>query len=226
MIKHKIMMAGLFLLLTGCQYVGINTSLTAMPDNACLQGRENITVILCHGRGQYPDWMVVNPLRKAINQQLGYHTLSIQMPVAEISWREYLKLFKDAHQRIRLSIAALKQQGVKIYLMGHSMGSRMATSFLAKNPDAGIAGFIGVGIRGHGEGDLDSNENLRSVDIPVLDVFGDASVRDVRHARECEKYIAENYQQIVIPGGDHQFNDAAAEKLMVDAVLFWLINQG
>ena len=43
-----------------------------------------------------------------------------------------------------------KKKVERIYLMGHSMGSRMTTSYLATNPTAPIAGFIGVGIRNGG----------------------------------------------------------------------------
>ena len=45
-------------------------------------GKESkVGVILAHGQGLDPDSQVVGPLRKSINQELGFHTLSLQMPV-------------------------------------------------------------------------------------------------------------------------------------------------
>jgi len=53
----------------------------APTDSAYLDGgTSKIGLILCHGRGAYPTWKVVDPLRKKINERLGYHTLSLQMP--------------------------------------------------------------------------------------------------------------------------------------------------
>jgi len=45
-------------------------------------GKESkVGVILAHRQGLDPDSQVVGPLRKSINQELGFHTLSLQMPV-------------------------------------------------------------------------------------------------------------------------------------------------
>ena len=98
-------------------------------------------VILCHGRGKHPQWLVVEPLRKGIHGRLGYHTLSLQMPNDNKSWKEYADDFPEAFRRIQAGIDFLRnEKGIKIiYLVGHSMGSRMASAFLAANPDAEIA---------------------------------------------------------------------------------------
>lgn len=210
--------------LNACQYSGVKTNDPEMPSNVYLQGRDTTAgVILCHGRGHHPEWYVVDPLRKGINQQLGYHTLSIQMPTDDVGWREYRSLFPDAHKRIAAAVRYLKEvkKVEKIYLMGHSMGGRMTTSFLASHPDSGIAGFIGVGLVNNGGAPLDSNINLRQVKIPVLDVYGDgANGRDARHAGERADMAGKNYQQILISGADHLFTGQEAE--MVTAVVSWL----
>jgi len=66
------------------QSLQIKTDNPNMPSNAYLDGGQStVGVILCHGRGEYPTWRVVNPLRKGIHKQLGYHTLSLQMPTDE-----------------------------------------------------------------------------------------------------------------------------------------------
>lgn len=53
-----------------------------MPKGEYLEGRDSkVGVILAHGQGLDPDSQVVGPLRRTINNELGFHTLSLQMPV-------------------------------------------------------------------------------------------------------------------------------------------------
>ncbi len=189
-------------------------------------GSSKTAVILCHGRGQHPKWKVVDPLRKEINRQLGYHTLSLQLPGKGKDWGKYAELFPQAYREIQAGIDFLrKEKGVtRIFLMGHSMGSRMATAFLAEHPDAGIAGFIGVGIKNGGKYPLDSNSNLRKVKVPAVDIFGDGAGADDREARVRADMVSSRYKQVLIPGADHQFN--TGEEEMVKEVVAWLRSQG
>lgn len=182
-----------------------------------------VGVILCHGRGQHPKWKVVDPLRKGINEKLGYHTLSLQMPAEKKNWKAYADDFPRAHQEIEAGIAFLRNEKKveKIYLMGHSMGSRMATSFIASNPSAPIVGFIGVGIRNGGPGPLNSSANLRRVQIPILDVYGDGGDGiDMIHAKARSDIVSDRYKQVLIVGANHTFN--GHEEEMVKTVIDWL----
>ncbi|MCR4303822.1 MAG: alpha/beta hydrolase family protein [Gallionella sp.] len=186
-------------------------------------GTSKVGVILCHGRGHHPKWNVVDPLRKGINEKLGYHTLSLQMPADKKNWKAYADDFPRAHQEIEAGIAFLRNEKKveKIYLMGHSMGSRMATSFLASNPSAPIAAFIGVGIRNGGPGPLDSNANLRRVELPVLDVYGDGGDGvDMTHAEARSDMVSDRYKQVLISGANHTFD--GQEEEMVKTVIDWL----
>ena len=215
------------ILLGACQSSSVKTNDPDMPSNAYLDGKDStIGVVLCHGRGQYPTWLVVDPLRRGLNEELGYHTLSIQMPTGDVNWKEYEAFFPDAHKRIAAAIRYLKdiKKVKKVYLMGHSMGSRMATSFLADNPNSGIAGFIGVGIRNGGDAPLDSDSNLRAVTIPVLDVYGDGGDgKDADHADDRSDMESNRYKQVLISDADHKFTQH--EKEMVNAVTSWLKEQ-
>ena len=105
-------------------------------DSELLEGKETVTaVILAHGRGEGPDGKVVGLLRKAITKELGFCTLSLQMPVLTVKdFRAYAPTFPDAHKTIQAAIDYLtKEKGVKrIYLMGYSMGARMTSAFLAE----------------------------------------------------------------------------------------------
>jgi len=225
--KRRLLTIVLVMLLSACQSNSVKNTDSQLPVNAYLDGgMSTVGVVLCHGRGKHPAWKVVDPLRKGIYQQLGYHTLSIQMPTSEGNWRDYDLLFPDAYRRIESAIRFLKEEKKvqKVYLMGHSMGSRMATAFLKEHPDSGIAGFIGVGIRNSGGGVLDSNSNLRKVEIPVLDVYGDGGDgQDAVDAKVRSDMVSDRYQQVLIPGANHKFT--SHEKEMVEAVVGWLKKQ-
>jgi dienelactone hydrolase len=186
-------------------------------------GASKVGVILCHGRGQHPTWKVVDPLRKGIHEKLGYHTLSLQMPAGKKKWEAYAPDFPRARAEIEAGIAFLRNEKKveRIYLMGHSMGSRMATSYLASNPNAPIAGFVGVGIRNGGGEPLDSNANLRRVKIPVVDIYGDGGDRvDLQHANARSDMVSDRYTQVLIPGASHTFDGHEGE--MVKASIDWL----
>lgn len=198
-----------------------------VPDNAYLKGgKSDKAVILCHGRGQHPTWDVVDPLRKGVHEKLGYHTVSLQMPAPGGNWRKYAEHFPDAYARITATVKALKKKNIKhIYLMGHSMGSRMATAYLSNTDNHGIHGFIGVGVRNGGGDPLDSASNLESVDIPAVDIYGDGGDgKDVSHAERREELLAsETYKMVFISGADHRFH--GYENEMVKAVVNWLKTQ-
>ena len=186
-------------------------------------GDSTVGIILCHGRGQHPTWKVVDPLRKSIHQQLGYHTLSLQMPAAKKDWKDYARDFPEAYGRIEAGIAFLRDEKKveRIHLMGHSMGSRMATAFLANHPDAPIAGFIGVGIRNRGGDPLDSDSNLRRIRLPVLDVYGDGGDgKDLADAQARSDMVSDRYIQVLIPKANHTFD--AHEKGLTQVVIGWL----
>jgi predicted alpha/beta-hydrolase family hydrolase len=198
-----------------------------MPKGEYLEGRNSTTgVILAHGQGQGPDSQVVGPLRKAINNELGFHTLSLKMPVlrgkmSQELLQDYVSTFPEAYQRIQAGIDFLKKEkGVeRIYLMGYSMGGRMTSAFLANHPDSGIIGFIGVGLWAGGEEPLNANLNLRKVRIPVLDVFAEND-KDALFAKNRSKFVSERFTQVPVPGATHDYRGHEDE--VNTAVVNWL----
>ena len=85
--------------------LGTSTS----KNSVYLQGNKT-GVILAHGRGKYPTWKVVNPLRKAINKELGFATLSIQMPTYEDHhWKVYGENFNETEIHIKEAVKFLKK---------------------------------------------------------------------------------------------------------------------
>lgn len=212
------------------------------PDGAYLDGGSSkVGVILVHGRfGGHGNARspVVNPLRIAIHERLGFHTLSLEYPQSRRSrsGTDEAGNFPAAYQRLDSAIAFLtKEKGVtQIYVMGHSLGTRITISYLADHPVPALRGYIGVGVYGGGrcgEGvasPLDSLCNLKTIlrqkpDLPVIDVVAMGDETDVRFANGRSALVSPTYQQVRVEGADHLFR--ANEDEMVNAVVDWLKRQ-
>lgn len=180
------------------------------PGAVYLDGEaSHVALILCHGRGKHPAWKVVNPLRKGVHANLGWHTLSLQMPAENKNWEKYADDFPQAFKTIEQGIAFLqKEKGITtIYLMGHSMGK----------------GLIVAGIRNNGGYPLDGMQNLKHIQIPVLDIWGGGDSKDTDAAREREGLVSASYAQVEIAGSNHKFDGDEDE--FVAAVIAWLRTQ-
>jgi pimeloyl-ACP methyl ester carboxylesterase len=197
------------------------------PDGAVyLDGGESRNgVVLAHGKGKHPTWLVVEPVRKGVNSKLGYHTISLQMPTGYSDWRDYADGFPEAYKAIEEAIAYLKnEKGVsKVYLFGHSMGSRMASAFVSEHPDSGLAGLIVAGCRNNGGRPLACDENLEGVAVPILDIWGGNNGKDARAAAERREMASAVYTQVEISGANHKFE--GHEDQLVAAVMDWLTRQ-
>jgi len=195
-----------------------------MPEGEYLEGKNSATaVILAHGRGLGPDSQVVGPLRRSINKEFGYHTLSLKMPVLNsTNYLAYATTFPDAFRLIQAAIDYLtSEKGVKrIYLMGYSMGARMTTAFLVERFAPVIVGYIGVGLLEGGGKPLDANQNLASIRLPVIDVYADRTPLDLESAENRRSLASDTFKQVRVSGADHSFwryNDQIAQ-----AVIGWL----
>lgn len=191
-----------------------------------IDGKQNMAgLILCHGRGKHPKWKVVNPLRKSAHKKLGYHTLSLQMPAEEKNWKKYAEDFSKAFSTIQAGITFLKEEkGVKtVYLMGHSMGARMASAFVAANPQSPVAGLIVAGCRNNGGKPLSCKRYLKKVSIPVLDIWGDGSENDHVHASQRSEFVSEIYQQQPVAEANHRY-EGYEDKFVIET-LDWLQKQ-
>jgi hypothetical protein len=223
---HRAPMRHIFsLLLCVCGLLNIPVALAEQPvQSVYLDGTDSkYGLILCHGRGKYPTYDVVNPLRKAVHTQLGWHTLSLQMPAGDVDWLDYADDFPKAYQTIQQGIEFLrKQKGVKtVFLMGHSMGARMSAAFVADNKEVDIHGLIVAGIRNNGGWPLDGEASLRKVTIPVLDIYGADNFNDVNAANERGYLVSGIYSQVSIPGGGHRFE--GVEAAFTREVIVWLL---
>jgi len=186
-------------------------------------------VVILHGRGFHPDWAdTVNPLRVGL-AELGYNTLSLQMPVLEkdSSYYDYVPIFGFAHARIESAIRFLRDNGnAKVVLLAHSCGVHMSMDWIRDKGDDAIDAYIGLGM-----GATDYQQPIREpfplgqMQVPVLDLYGaDEYPAVMRGApgRWAMIETAGNAQsrQIVLPDANHYFTDQG--DALVSAVVGWL----
>lgn len=182
-------------------------------------------LILAHGKGKHPTWLVVDPVRKAVNSKLGYHTISLKMPTGYDNWKEYVDGFPMAYDAIEQAVAFLKhEKGVtQVYLFGHSMGGRMSSAYIYEIEEHGLAGLIVAGCRNNGGQLLSCEQNLRGANLPILDIWGGDNGKDVEAASARKDMVSDSYTQVKIPGANHKFEGYEDE--LVNAVSSWLEKQ-
>jgi pimeloyl-ACP methyl ester carboxylesterase len=171
--------------------------------------KENAIVIL-HGIGAHPDWpQVVNPLRVQL-AEAGWTTLSIQLPILdnEAEPEAYDAIINEASPRIAAALAYLQNQGASgSYIVAHSMGSRMASEFLA-NSDKPVEGFVGIGMN------VGTVVYMDQYELPVLDLYGSDDLEGVLGSaadRASQASGNPRYTQVVVDGANHFFDDMEDE---------------
>ena len=175
-------------------------------------------VVVVHGTGIHPDWGMIGKLRQRL-PDLGYTTLSIQMPVLAVDAKPeaYAALMPDAVERIQLAVAFLKKKGyARIALVSHSMGSRMSHAFMARNPTR-VDAWVAIGMpAAFGSGAAITYDGIKA---PVLDLYGAHDLPQVLSGVDTRKASLQRNpksKQVMIPDTDHFFSDH--EDAMIQAV--------
>jgi alpha/beta superfamily hydrolase len=123
-------------------------------------------VILVHGMGVHPDFGVIGALRTRL-AEMGYATLSIQMPVQgrEAGPGDYTETFPEASERIAKAAAWLQAKGYgRIALVSHSLGGRMARAHFLASKSAPIKAWAALSM---------GFDDYKGVPLPVLDVYAE-----------------------------------------------------
>ena len=195
---------------------------------AMLTSDAKANVVIAHGTGIHPDWgQVINPLRVGL-AELGFNTLSIQMPVLpnEMGHDEYQGVFPEAPARFDAALNYF-ENSLPVYLVAHSLGSSMSTWYFANGGGESYSGFAGIGMGGNAAfPEADNVINLKSVQLPVLDLFGSQDFDDVLNTaddRAASQSGNKNYTQHMVPDANHFFDDR--NNALMDAVSGWLNRQ-
>jgi pimeloyl-ACP methyl ester carboxylesterase len=184
-------------------------ALYAAPPQATSEG-----VILIHGRGVHPAWGFLDTLRSDLTDS-GYHTLSLQMPilVADAQFAAYGKTFPEAFERIDAGIQYLKGKGInRVLLLGHSSGAMTAVAYAAKRPQAPVTRIVAIGLSTlpSGPDTMQPALMLKSVRVPVLDIYGANDLHEVLSYAEARRESAQEagnkgYRAVRVPDADHFF---------------------
>ena len=175
-------------------------------------------VVIVHGLGMHPDHNIISVLRAKLTE-MGYTTLSIQMPVAAAAARAeayYPALFPDALNRIGLAGEYLQKKGYKkIALISHGLGSWMSNVYLDQTADAPYALWVCMGLTGGFRSRvMGMSLPMLSVKIPILDVYGEKDMPPVLGAAAGrERSIADvpGSRQVKITGADHFYGGKGNE---------------
>ena len=200
------------------------------PPSVYLDGKNDVGVVLLHGHGGTADGNVVGPLMRMFNAEFGFHTLSLDLPqVTGMSAgpqlaAAYAPRYPEVEKRIEQGIDYLvREKHVKtVYLVGFSAGSRMMTAYLAKHPGQVFAGYVSVSTSCGGPEPMDSNDNLRRVTVPVLDIYGTGSRPDLNCAAGRKKLpeTMRRYTVVQVAGAPHNFR--GYETQLTPLVADWL----
>jgi alpha-beta hydrolase superfamily lysophospholipase len=169
--------------------------------------------IIAHGRGWSPDFELYGTLRTRL-AELGYTTLSIQLPVLPSTaiLGLYVPLYPDARERFQLAVDFLKTKGHKnIAIVSHSLGATMANQYLIRTEDTSIGAWVYIGI-------LQGLEEAYRIKIPTLDVFGSNDWTVTMWGAPERKAQLEHIPgsgQIEVPGAKHFFEDKEEELLKI-----------
>ncbi|HTP60508.1 MAG TPA: DUF3530 family protein [Burkholderiales bacterium] len=175
-------------------------------------------ILLVHGAGVHPDHSVIGVLRVSLSD-MGYSTLSIQMPVlrSDAANDEYAPLFAEAAARIQAGADWLARKGyARPVLLSHSMGSRMSNAYFERMHDAPFAAWVCMGLSG-------SYGRMVNVEVPVLDLYGENDLPGVRAAAWRRGVTVDGIPgsaQQMIPGADHFYT--GREKALAAEILRFL----
>lgn len=186
-------------------------------------------MIVVHGTGIHPNWdQVVKPVRVEMTAR-GWSTLSIQMPILanEASYAEYVPLYPEVPPRLKSAEDFLLSKGVKkIVIVAHSQGATMSSYYLSKSKHR-VSGFVAIGMGAtQKDSHLNSANALKSIQIPVLDIYGSDDLPGVLETRDSRKKAGTHnrgYSQKMIQGAEHFFD--GKNDVLINAIDQWLLKQ-
>ncbi|MDH3763013.1 MAG: alpha/beta hydrolase family protein [Gammaproteobacteria bacterium] len=186
-------------------------------------------VILVHGIGVHPNWPdVIFPLREAMLEN-EITSLSIQMPILpnEAEDSEYSALYPEVPGRLQAAVDFLKDSGyARVDIVGHSLGARMATYYLAQQGTDGVNSVVLIGMGNSSSGSWpESIDALARLRVPVLDLYGGKDLDTVLNtvqdrATSGQKNKSGIYRQIRVEDANHFFQ--GHENALKQHVIDWL----
>ena len=215
---------------SGERFIGLYKRGRALEISETINGEVNGAVILVHGMGAHPDWPdVISPLRTRLTE-FGWSTLSIQMPALspEESVAEYGKTLRLANSRLQATVDYLHDWGIEtIILLGYSFGASQVANFLASGKGENVTAFVSVSMLAQKfiRPRLDVFKFISTINIPMLDVYGEEDLQDVRGGIDDRRLAASKngnsgFQQIELQKSGHHY--LGTEDALVEQIQIWL----
>jgi hypothetical protein len=164
-----------------------------------------------HSVGSQPDFGIIGQLRASLND-LGYTTLSIQLPVQgkDATIEDYYpKVFGDAKDRIAQSIVWLAAKGFdKPVLLSHTMGSWMANEYLDENFSKNtISAWVCMSLTGN------YSWTMRRYTMPIFDVYAQNDIAPAVSSagRRKTALTTEGSSQYMVVGAQPDYSGHASE---------------
>ena len=189
-----------------------------------------VAILLVHGIGVHPDHGVTGILRSKLSE-MGYATLSAQMPVARGEGATvddyYPRLFPQAGERIGAAARFLLSRGYRrVVLLSHSMGAWMANVYLLEKGVPAFAAWVVLGLTRPFQGgnaistapfDIEAfAERLR---LPILDVHGEHDLEPTlatARSRAAALSRIKGSEQLMVAGADHHYS--GKEQALAEAI--------
>ncbi len=170
-------------------------------------------IILVHGMGVHPDFGVIGALRTRL-AEMGYATLSIQMPVQgrEAGPGDYLETFPEASERIARAAAWLQAKGYgRIALVSHSLGGRMARAYLLASKSTPVKAWAALSM---------GFDDYNGVSLPVLDVYAEVDHPPVMMMnttrKQTQSHVRSEQHQFAATNHFYEGKDAEVATLVRD----------
>ncbi|MBL4743780.1 MAG: DUF3530 family protein [Cycloclasticus sp.] len=188
------------------------------------------SVIILHGMGSNPNAPhVIHPLRSQL-ADLGWVTAAIQLPLASknSSIEENLALIKESAPRIQAALSYMQEnyKNRPCVIVAHSLGAMMATSFIAEQKQLTCDALVLIGLPSLPSDlpEANSIELLKSITIPILDIYGSQDLASVTTPAPIRKSaLMKNNplnRQTVISGANHAFS--GLEETLSRSIHSWL----
>ncbi|HEV8343270.1 MAG TPA: alpha/beta family hydrolase [Candidatus Binatia bacterium] len=192
------------------------SALLLRPDNA------RSLLVLAHGAGAG----MRHRFMEDISQRLAHHgiaTLRYQFPYME-------KRIKRPDSEpvliatVRSAVAAAQQyaDGLPLFAGGKSMGGRMTSLAMAKEPLEGVRGLVFFGFPLHAPGNRSAKrgDHLANVAVPMLFLQGSRdTLADLKLLKPLSNRLGKRAELYVVDGGDHSFHMLKSSRRSDDEVL-------
>lgn len=183
-------------------------------------------MIVVHGAGIHPNWdQIVKPIRVEMALR-GWNTLSIQMPILspDAPYEEYTATYPEVPARLQAAQDYLIEQGSKtIVVVAHSQGATMSSYSLSRFPQK-VKAYVAIGQSSNQKDpSVNSAIALKSIKIPVLDLYGSEDLESVLSTSEARKNngsVNKDYTQTMISGANHFFDDM--NEPLIETIDDWL----